>query len=74
MPWRMPNWKMRAKALVRRHADDEALQDAELGMRLHHAHQAHDRSPDHQAVGVERQHELVVARPSGRRSRARCRP
>ncbi len=49
----------------RRHADHQALQDADLGMRLHHAHQAHDLVARHQAVGVERQHERVVLAPAG---------
>ncbi len=43
MPWRMPNWKMRANA------DDDGmpttsdLQNADARVRLHHAHQPHDR-------------------------------
>ncbi len=49
----------------RRHADHQALQDADLGMRLHHAHQAHDLVAGHQAVGVERQHQGVVLAPAG---------
>ena len=32
-------------------------------MRLHHAGEAHDRCARHQAVGVERQHQLVAAAP-----------
>ena len=49
----------------RRHADHQALQDADLGVRLHHAHQAHDLVARHQAVGVERQHQRVVLAPAG---------
>ena len=64
MPWRMPNWKMRAKALRRGRADDEALQDADARMRLHDAHEAQDRLARHQAVGVERQHQVVVRAPA----------
>ena len=30
----------------RRHADNQALQDAELGMGLHDPHQPHDRRAD----------------------------
>ena len=41
----MPNWKMRANGAGRGQADHQALQDAELRIRLHDAHQAHDRVP-----------------------------
>ena len=33
-------------------------------MRLHDAHHAEDRFAGHQAVGVERKHQLVVAAPT----------
>ncbi len=35
-----------------------------FGIGLHHAHQAHDLVAGHQAVGVERQHQRVVAAPA----------
>ena len=47
------------------HADDQALQDADLGMGLHHAGEAHDLLARHQAVGIERQHQRVVGAPAG---------
>ena len=40
MPSRMPNWKMRANALVEGRPDHQALQDAELRIGLHDAHHA----------------------------------
>ena len=49
---------------LRRHADDERLQDADLRMRLHHAHELDDGGAGHDAVGVERQHQFVVAAPA----------
>src|SRR6478672_13408050 len=47
----------------RRHADDKALEDADLGVRLHHARELHDLVAGHQAVGIERQHQFEVAAP-----------
>ncbi len=48
-----------------RHADHQALQNADLGMGLHHAHEAHDLVARHQAVGIERQHEGEILAPAG---------
>ena len=45
-------------------ADDEALQNAELRIGLHDAHQAQDRRRGHEAVGVERDGEFVLAAPA----------
>ena len=46
MPWRMPNWKMRVKALSAGWPDHQSLQDAERGIGLHDPHQAqHRRRP-----------------------------
>ena len=45
MPSRMPNWKMRANALVDGSADDQALQDAEPRIGLHDPDQTQDRRP-----------------------------
>ncbi len=53
------------KSARRGHADHEALQDANLRMRLHHAHQAHDLGARHQAVGIQRQHKLELVAPAG---------
>ena len=47
-----------------RHADDEALQDAEPRIGLHDAHEPQDRRAGEQAVGVERDHEFVVLAPA----------
>ena len=43
MPSRMPNWKMRANALVDGMPDHQPLQDAEPRVRLHDAHQPQHR-------------------------------
>ncbi len=48
---------------LRRRAGDEALQDAEARMRLHQPHQLDDFGARHQAVGIERQHEVVGLAP-----------
>src|SRR5690606_20997254 len=47
-----------------RHADHEALQNAEPRIGLHDAHEAYDRLARHQAVGVERDHDIVVRAPA----------
>jgi hypothetical protein len=46
---------------LRRRADDEALQDAEPRMGLHHVDHAHDGLAAHEAVGVQRQHQVERA-------------
>ena len=75
MPSRMPNWKMRANALVDGKPDDEALQDAEPGIDLHDPHQTQMiASGGHEAVGIERDREFVAGCPSARRTRGCCRP
>ena len=48
----------------RRHADHEALQDAEPRIGLHDAHQPQHRVGGHDAVGVEHDRELVVLAPA----------
>ena len=58
----------------RRQADDEPLQNAELGIRLHDAHETQDGVGGHEAVGVERHGEFVLRCPSARRNRECCRP
>ena len=44
----------------RRQADHQPLQDAELRIGLHDAHEAQDRGRGHEAVGVERDREFVL--------------
>ncbi len=56
-----PELEQPGKGALRRRADRQALEDAEARMRLHDPHEAQDRRPRHQAVGVERQHQLGVA-------------
>ena len=60
----MPNWKMRAKALVEGRPTTRPWQDAELRVRLDDAHHPHDRGCGHEAVGVERDGEFVLAAPA----------
>ena len=48
----------------RRHADHQALQDAELRLDLHDAHHAQDRLGGLERVRVEHVGEIVFARPS----------
>ncbi len=55
--------EMRANA-GRRHADHEALQDANFRIGLHHAHETHDLAALHQAVGIERQHQGIIGAPT----------
>ena len=45
-----------------RQADDQLLQDADLGVRLHDPHQPHDRRARHHAVGIEHEH-VIEPRP-----------
>ena len=44
--------------------DDEALQDAELRVGLHDAHQPQHRIRGHQAVGIEHDREFVLRAPA----------
>ena len=74
MPSRMPNWNMRANALVDGMPDDQALQDAELRVGLHDAHQPQHRVRRHDAVGIEHDARIRARCPSGRRNRGCCRP
>ena len=60
----MPNWKMRAKRARRRHADDQALQDAEPRLDLHDAHELEHEVDGHHAVGIEQHREVVVLAPA----------
>ena len=48
----------------RRHADHEALHDAEPRVRLHDAHEAQHRLGGHEAVGVERDGKFVQMPPA----------
>ena len=64
MPSRMPNWKMRANRLVDGRPTIKALQDAEPGIGLHDPHQTEDGVRRHEAVGIERDGELVAAAPA----------
>ena len=52
------------KCAGRRHADDQALQDAELRIGLHDAHEAQHGLGGHQAVGVEHQRVVVLIAPA----------
>ena len=57
MPCRMPNWKDPRERAEVGQADDELLQDADLGAALHHPHEAEKiAAPAHHAVGVEHDH------------------
>ena len=47
----------------RRHADNKALQNTNLGMRLHDADKAQYSVARHQTVGIERQHQFKAATP-----------
>ena len=47
------------------HANHQPLQNAELGIGLHDANQAHDRAGSHQAVGIEHQHVFMKLAPTG---------
>jgi hypothetical protein len=47
----------------RRQADHQALQDADLAVRLHDAHQPQDGGGRHKAVRVERDRKLVAVAP-----------
>ena len=49
---------------TRRQARDQRLQDADLGVRLHQAHQAEDRLPRHHAVRVEHDHVVEAVAPT----------
>src|ERR1035441_1621583 len=48
----------------RRQSDDQPLQDTEFGVRLHDADEAQDGVRRHEAVGVERHSEFMVAAPA----------
>ena len=52
------------KGAGRRHADDQALQDAELRIGLHDAHETQHGIGGHQAVGVQRQGEVMLLAPA----------
>ena len=69
MPSRMPNWKMRAKALADGMPTTSALQNAELRIGLHDAHETQDGVGGHEAVGVERDGEIVLAPQRSQKSR-----
>ena len=64
MPRRMPNWKMRANALVEGSPTTRPWRMPSFGSGLNDAHHPHDRSRGHEAVGIERDGEFVLSAPA----------
>ena len=64
IPRRMPNWKMRAKALVVGMPTTRLCRMPSLGSICMMPHHAQDRRGSHEAVGVERHHQVVTVAPA----------
>ena len=60
----MPNWKMRANRLVDGSPTISPCKDAELWIDLHDTDEPDDRVCGHEAVGIERDRELVTVPPA----------
>ena len=64
MPSRIPNWNMRAKALVDGNPTTSPCRIPSRGLVCIKANQTQDRVSRHEAVSVKRDREFVVAAPS----------
>ena len=64
MPSRMPNWKMRANALVEGSPTTRPCRMPSFGSACMMRTMPQDRRRGHEAVGVERDGEFVLAAPA----------